>query len=168
MSIQIAQPYEIGPAVNPFQPYAARIVGINKMVEDNHLFQFRFVEQDMAASFAHRPGQFIELSIIGVGEAPISISSSPTRAGILELCVRRVGRLTNALYAMKTNDLVGIRGPYGNGYPVDKFVGKEVYIVQMFFMQQLTNFTLQVSTQMVMLVLSTALTELSLMEMELL
>jgi sulfhydrogenase subunit gamma (sulfur reductase) len=105
---------------NPYQPHLARITRIYRMVEDNHLFTFRFVDDAVAAAFSHRPGQFVMLSVPGSGEAPISISSSPTRPGILELCVRRVGRVTNALYRLPTNSVVGIRGPYGNGYPVDE------------------------------------------------
>ena len=111
---------------NPYAPHNARIVGVQRMVEDNHLFTFRFVDPEIARSFSHRPGQFIMLSIPGAGEAPISISSSPTRPHVLELCVRRAGRVTDALYRMGVNDLVGIRGPYGNGFPVEEMVGGDV------------------------------------------
>jgi NAD(P)H-flavin reductase len=98
------------------------------MVPDNHLFQLRFLEDAVAESFRHRPGQFVELSVIGTGEAPISISSSPTRGGILELCVRRVGRVTDALYRLPTHGLVGLRGPYGNGFPVEEMEGSDLLI----------------------------------------
>jgi NAD(P)H-flavin reductase len=104
---------------NPYQPYMARIVRIVRMVDDNHLFTMRFLDESIARSFQHRPGQFVMMSVPGTGEAPISISSSPTRPGVLEFCVRRVGRLTDALYRLKTNDVVGLRGPYGNGFPVE-------------------------------------------------
>ncbi len=114
---------------NPYQPHLARIVRIHRMVPDNHLFQLRFVEQAVSESWSHRPGQFVELSVIGSGEAPISISSPPTRKGILELCVRRAGRVTNALYRMPTNALVGIRGPYGNGFPVEEMEGHDLLII---------------------------------------
>jgi NAD(P)H-flavin reductase len=67
--------------------------------------------------------------VIGTGEAPISICSSPTRRGFLELCVRRVGRLTDALYRLPTNATVGIRGPYGNGFPVEEMQGHDLLIV---------------------------------------
>jgi hypothetical protein len=93
----------------------ARIVRINPMVENNHLFTMRFLDEDVVRSFRHQPGQFVMMSVPGAGEMPISISSSPTRPGILEFCVRRVGRVTNALYRLRTNDVVGLRGPYGNG-----------------------------------------------------
>ncbi len=114
---------------NPYQPYPARIVRIYKMVTDNHLFTLRFTDQRKAERFKHRPGQFVMLSVPGAGEAPISISSSPSRPGTIELCVRRVGRVTNALYRLQTNDLVGIRGPYGNGFPIEKLAHNDLLII---------------------------------------
>jgi len=113
---------------NPYQPHMARIVRIYKMVENNYLFTLRFLDDDMARSFRHYPGQFLMLSVPGAGEMPISISSSPSRPGVLELCVRRVGRVTNALYRLQTNDLVGVRGPYGNGYPVQEMAGGDILL----------------------------------------
>ena len=114
---------------NPYQPLLARIVRIVRMVEDNYLFTLRFVAEADALSFRHRPGQFVMMSVPGCGEAPISISSSPTRPGVLEFCVRRVGRLTDALYRLKTNDVVGIRGPYGNGFPVEVMHDNDLLLV---------------------------------------
>ena len=111
---------------NPYQPHMARIVRIYKMVENNYLFTVRFLDDRLAATFRHEPGQFIMLSVPGTGEAPISISSSPSRPGVLEFCIRRVGRVTNALYRQKTNDLVGIRGPYGNGFPIQRLIGSDL------------------------------------------
>jgi NAD(P)H-flavin reductase len=114
---------------NPYQPHLARISRIHRMVPDNFLFQLRFVDESLVDTWTHRPGQFVELSVIGTGEAPISISSSPTRQGVLELCVRRTGRVTNALYTLPTNAVVGIRGPYGNGFPVEQMEGQDLLIV---------------------------------------
>lgn len=116
-------------AVNPYQPYLARIARIQRMVPDNHLFQLRFLDDAFNDRWTHRPGQFVELSVIGTGEAPISICSSPSRRGFIELCVRRVGRLTDALYRLSMNDLVGVRGPYGNGFPVEEMEGHDLLIV---------------------------------------
>jgi sulfhydrogenase subunit gamma (sulfur reductase) len=113
---------------NPYQPHMARIVRIYRMVDDNWLFTLRFLDDHLAGAFRYRPGQFVMLSVPGAGEAPISLSSSPSRTGVLELCARRVGRVTNALYRMRTNDLVGIRGPYGNGYPVEKLRGNDLLL----------------------------------------
>jgi NAD(P)H-flavin reductase len=75
----------------------------------------------------HQPGQFVEVSVFGVGEAPISISSSPSRSnGSFELCVRKVGDVTSALHLLQPGDRVGVRGPYGRGFPVEKFRGKDI------------------------------------------
>src|ERR1039457_2089046 len=111
---------------NPYQPHMARIVRIYKMVDNNHLFTLRFLEDHLAHTFRHQPGQFIMLSVPGAGEIPISISSSPSRPEVLEVCVRRVGRVTAALYRMHTNDVVGVRGPYGNGYPIQEMTGNDM------------------------------------------
>ena len=114
---------------NAYQPHLARIVRVHRMVPDNWVFTLRFVDDAAGARFRHRPGQFVMLSIPGAGEAPISISSTPTRPGTLELCVRRVGRVTDALYRMRSNDLVGVRGPYGNGFPVERLEGDDLLLV---------------------------------------
>jgi sulfhydrogenase subunit gamma (sulfur reductase) len=75
----------------------------------------------------HRPGQFMEVSVLGVGEAPISISSSPSRSAEgFELCVRKVGDVTSALHSLKPGDKVGVRGPFGRGFPIEKFRGKDM------------------------------------------
>jgi sulfhydrogenase subunit gamma (sulfur reductase) len=113
---------------NPYQPHLARVTRIVRMAEDNHLFTLRFLDDALADGFRHRPGQFVMLSVPGTGEAPISITSSPTRRGIIELCVRRVGRVTGALFRLQTNDVVGVRGPYGNGYPVDAMEGSDLIL----------------------------------------
>jgi NAD(P)H-flavin reductase len=129
MALQPALPHQLRHAPNPYQPLLARIVRIHRMVPDNYLFQIRFTSESIVETWTHRPGQFVELSVIGTGEAPISISSPPTRKGILELCVRRMGRVTSALYRLPTNALVGIRGPYGNGFPVEEMEGNDLLII---------------------------------------
>jgi NAD(P)H-flavin reductase len=79
--------------------------------------------------FAFSTGQFIELSIPGVGEAPFTPSSSPFSTETIEVTVMNVGRLTNTLHNMKGGETLGIRGPYGNGYPLEKYYGKDVLIL---------------------------------------
>lgn len=116
-------------SANPYYPQMARIVRILKMVDNNYLFTLRLVNEHEARAFSHRPGQFIMLSVPGCGEVPISISSSPSRPGAIELCVRRVGRVTNALYRLNANDMVGIRGPYGNGFPMHDLTGHDLLLV---------------------------------------
>lgn len=114
---------------NAYRPHLARIVRTMPQIAEHRLFQLRFEDEEVRRSFQHRPGQFVELSVIGTGEAPISISSSPTRAGDLELCVRNVGRVTSALFGLPNDSLVGVRGPYGNGYPVETMEGNTLLMV---------------------------------------
>ncbi|MEJ2634623.1 MAG: FAD/NAD(P)-binding protein [Calditrichia bacterium] len=127
LSNQPCFPYEMG--TNPYKPELARIISMDPMVEDNHLFRFRFEDANLNTKFQYKPGQFMEVSVLGVGESPISISSTPTRRGVIEMCIRRAGRVTNALYHLKPNDLIGLRGPFGNGFPVEEMKGDNLLIV---------------------------------------
>lgn len=107
-----------------FLPVPARIVNILALAEQEKLFT---LELEGGYSLQHNPGQFLQLSLLGIGEAPISISSSPSRSnGTFELCVRRVGSLTQALHRLQPGDQVGIRGPFGTGFPIDQFRGKDL------------------------------------------
>ena len=81
------------------------------------------------APLAYKPGQFVEVSVAGVGEAPISISSSPTQGDSFELVVRNVGNVTRKLHLMAAGDKIGIRGPFGKGYPVEEMKGRNLVFV---------------------------------------
>ncbi|MGQ4832653.1 MAG: FAD/NAD(P)-binding protein [Candidatus Asgardarchaeia archaeon] len=114
---------------NPYMVSPARIVRKYNLTKDTRFFQMRFTNKEKALSFNYKPGQFIIMSIFGVGEAPFSISSTPSRPGLLEFCIRKVGRFTTALFELKENDIVGIRGPYGNGFPIEKMEDYNLLIV---------------------------------------
>ncbi len=114
---------------NPYIPEPARIVRQYDLIKDHRFFQVRFVDRDRAMSFTYNPGQFIMLSIPGLGEAPFSISSTPSRPGIIEMGIRRVGKLTDALFKKRDNDIVYLRGPYGNGFKIDQMHHKDIIIV---------------------------------------
>lgn len=77
----------------------------------------------------HAPGQFVEVSIFGFGEAPISISSSPTKNGKFDLTVRKVGKLTERMHQLEVGSKLGIRGPFGSGFNVQSFKGKDILFV---------------------------------------
>jgi len=74
----------------------------------------------------HQPGQFVEVSIFGFGEAPISICSSPTRTPTFDLTVRNVGKLTDKMHQLSAGSMIGIRGPFGHGFNVESFKGKDM------------------------------------------
>jgi NAD(P)H-flavin reductase len=109
-----------------YLPVMADITEVRKLTELETLYT---VQLPQGAELGHQPGQFVELSVFGVGEAPFSVSSSPTRKGSFELGIRNVGMLTDVLSRFEAGTRVGIRGPFGNGIPLDKFKGKDVLIV---------------------------------------
>jgi sulfhydrogenase subunit gamma (sulfur reductase) len=114
---------------NPYQPDMWRIVRRYPLTSDVNFYQARAVDVDQALLMDYLPGQFVMGSVLGEGEAPFSISSTPSRPGLLELCVRKMGTLTETLFSLKENQTIGIRGPYGNGFPIDKMEGKDVLII---------------------------------------
>ncbi|MBN1270947.1 MAG: FAD/NAD(P)-binding protein [Candidatus Aminicenantes bacterium] len=114
---------------NPFMPEPARIIRTQMLTKDVKFFQIRLADMEKALAFRYSPGQFIMLSVLGAGEAPFSISSTPSRPGLLEFCIRKAGTVTNALFRFKENDLVGLRGPYGNGFPLEEMLDRDILIV---------------------------------------
>ncbi len=119
----------IGRSTNPFQPEMMRIVRRYDLTNDVRFFQVRPTEASRAMSLYYKPGAFMMLSNPGVGEAPFCISSTPSRPGLLEFCIRNMGQVTNSLFRLKENDEIGVRGPYGNGFPIDTLKGRDLIIV---------------------------------------
>ncbi len=116
---------------NPYLPYPVRIDRIITETEDRNLktFKFVFLNPEDENKFSYHPGQFAELSIAGKGEIPIGIASSPTEKGFLLFTVNKVGLVTTFLHNMKEGDIMGVRGPMGNWYPLDQMEGKNIVIV---------------------------------------
>ena len=109
-----------------YLPVMAEITAVRQMTALEKLFEIRLPE---GVELGHRPGQFVEVSLFGIGEAPFSISSSPTQRGCFELGVRNVGMLTDVMHRMTAGEKLGIRGPFGNGFDVETFKGKDVLII---------------------------------------
>ncbi|MBZ0188588.1 MAG: FAD/NAD(P)-binding protein, partial [Candidatus Obscuribacterales bacterium] len=110
----------------PFMPKRGKIRSIIPLAQDNHLFEIKF--EDPGELSTCRPGQFVQLWIPGVGEAPISVCSGDVDGG-MELCVHRIGRVTGALFNMSEGDWVGVRGPYGVGFPLEHMEGKNLVLI---------------------------------------
>jgi NAD(P)H-flavin reductase len=107
-----------------YLPTTATIADIRSVGKREKVFT---IELPKGVSLGNQPGQFVEVSILGVGEAPISISSSPSRSnGSFELCVRKAGDLTGVMHTLKVGDTLGIRGPFGRGFPIERFRGKDM------------------------------------------
>jgi sulfhydrogenase subunit gamma (sulfur reductase) len=114
---------------NPYRPWPARITSIVDLTETEKLFELRLIDESVREAFQFDAGQFVELSMFGVGEAPISISSAPSKQGFIELCVRNAGDVTGALHATQCGDIVGLRGPFGRGFPFEEMKGHDVLLV---------------------------------------
>ena len=88
-----------------------------------------FLNEAYEKAFRFTPGQFCELSLLGKGEAPFGIASSPTENGSLRFTINKAGVVTTALHAIEEGTEIGIRGPLGNGYPIDLFEGKDLLVI---------------------------------------
>ena len=113
---------------DPLIPMLAVVTDIRQDTPD--VKTFRVVGLDGKKPFVHIPGQCAMLSIPGVGEALFSITSSPTNEEYLEFSIKKCGCVTDWLHAMEPGQQVTLRGPYGNGFPVDTdFAGKDLVFV---------------------------------------
>jgi len=109
--------------------YLPQLATVNetKMMNETELYLHLSMDDE---PLEYRPGQFVEVSIPGFGEAPISISSSPTKKDGFEIVVRRIGNVTNMIHKLKTGDKIGIRGPFGEGcYPAEQAQGKDLVFI---------------------------------------
>ena len=115
---------------NPYHPKPMKIVKITDESEvmDTRTFELEWMNPEDKNEFSYLPGQFAELSIMGYGEAPISITSSPTRTN-LQFCIKRMGVVTTAIHNCRIGDIIGVRGPYGNTFPLQDFKGKNVVFI---------------------------------------
>lgn len=111
---------------SPFLPDMAAIVRKDRLNATETLYRLRLLD---GAELGHDPGQFVEVSVFGVGEAPFSISSSPTRGDTFDLCVRRVGDVTTAMERLRLGDTLGVRGPLGRGFPLETMRGRNVLVI---------------------------------------
>jgi NAD(P)H-flavin reductase len=118
-------------ARNPYLPYPARIDEATVENESRDIKTFRIALEDPrdAAEFKYLPGQFAELSLPGVGEAPFGIASSPTEAGRLLFSVKRTGLFTAELHSLEPAARIGVRGPMGKPFPWDRMAGKDLLII---------------------------------------
>ena len=108
----------------------AKIIEVKKLTPIENLYTLRFVSEEIGDSFTFRPGQFVMFGAPGIGEFPVSICSSPTRKGYFQLCIRKAGKVTNYVHEhVVEGSVVYIRGPYGNGFPLDLMKGHSVILV---------------------------------------
>jgi len=115
-----------GVVTSLYQPISCRVADISDLTPTEKIFR---IELPGGGDLNHKPGQFVQVSLLGLGEAPISISSSPTRKGYFELGIRNAGTLTNALHHLEPGDQIGIRGPFGTFFDVDRMKGSDLILI---------------------------------------
>lgn len=103
----------------------ATVTAVRPLTDKEKLFDLELP----SGPLGHAPGQFVEVSVFGYGEAPISVASSPTAPAGFQLCVRNVGAVTGALHRLEAGAKVGIRGPFGRGFPLERLRGRDILFV---------------------------------------
>lgn len=113
-------------STSAYMPQPAEVLSVRSLTKLEKVFTLRLGSKKR---LHHQPGQFLQVSILGVGECPISICSSPTRPDTFELTVRRVGEVTAAIHRLEVGDVIGVRGPLGRGFDPSLFEGHDVLVV---------------------------------------
>jgi len=114
---------------NPFKPYLMRITDIRDETPDVRTLRLEFIDEEVKRNFKWRPGQFAEYSVFGEGECVFTIANSPTRGNYIECSFKLMGKVTTALRRMSVGQVIGFRGPYGNWFPLEEWVGRNLMFV---------------------------------------
>ena len=116
---------------NPYIPVLTTIKSIasENKVNDIKTLELEFKNEKDYKSFDYIPGQFAEISLIGKGECPIGIASSPTEEGSIKFTIKKMGEVTSGFHNCEIGDVVGVRGPMGNGWPIEDMKGKNIVVV---------------------------------------
>jgi NAD(P)H-flavin reductase len=109
---------------NPYRPMEAEVIEV--IAETPTIKTIRVKPKE---SIGFKTGQFMELTVPGLGEAPFTPSSNPSQPQELSFTIMKVGKVTSAIHELHPGDAVGLRGPFGTGYPIETFAGKEVLVV---------------------------------------
>ncbi len=114
---------------NPLLPYLATLQDVVDLTPDVKLLKIELNDPDIRKSFEYKLGQFVFVSAFGTGEAPFGLTSVSYRHGPLEVAVRRIGTVTRSLHELEPGETVGVRGPFGNHFPLDKYRRKNIFII---------------------------------------
>jgi len=116
---------------NPYIPMLTRIKSIisENEVRDIKTIELEFQKKEEYKAFDYIPGQFAEISIIGKGECPIGIASSPTEEGTIKFTIKKMGTVTSSFHNSDIGDTIGVRGPLGNGWPMEELKGQNIVVI---------------------------------------
>ncbi len=110
-------------------PFEAEVVGRRDETPDMFSLQLRFTDPEVQAAYRFAMGQFNMLCLPGMGEVPISIVSDPDERAMIDHTIRKVGSVTRNLGLLQAGDRLGLRGPYGRGWPTEEAEGTDLVIV---------------------------------------
>ena len=111
---------------NLYKPDLMEVAAVKRHTADVKSVSLRFRDPARAGAFSFRVGQFGIFSAFGSGESTFNICSSSNWSDRIEFCFRKVGRVTEELWNVEEGDTIGFRGPYGNGYPMEKWRGRDL------------------------------------------
>ena len=114
---------------NPMKPYLGRLAYVRDLGNEIKMFGVELLDGGKQAFRHYQPGQFAFLSAFGVGEAPFGIASTPQDGDVLEFAIQRLGSVTTELHELGVGDIVGVRGPLGNWFPLEQFKGKNLIVL---------------------------------------
>ncbi len=114
---------------NPMKPFLGKLVEVKDLATEIKLLRVELLNGGNEAFKACQPGQFAFVSAFGFGEAPFGIANTSQRGPYLDFAVNRLGSVTTGLHELGEGDLVGVRGPLGNWFPMDQFKGKNLIVL---------------------------------------
>jgi NAD(P)H-flavin reductase len=114
---------------NAMMPHLAKLIAVTDMAPEIKLLRLELLNGGSEYFQDYQPGQFAFVSAFGVGEAPFGIASTPGRGSTLEFAVQRLGGVTTELHELGDGDIVGVRGPLGNWFPMNDFKGKDILVL---------------------------------------
>ncbi len=114
---------------NPMMPYLGKLIEVKDLATEIKLFRLEMMNGGGEAFRDFKPGQFVFVSSFGQGEAPFGIANTPQRGPTVDIAVARLGSVTTGLHELGEGDLVGVRGPLGNWFPMDEFMGRNLIVL---------------------------------------
>jgi sulfhydrogenase subunit gamma (sulfur reductase) len=115
-------------------PYIPMLTTVKSLVSENKIndiktIELEFKKEEDYKAFNYIPGQFAEISVLGKGECPIGIASSPTEKGTIKFTIKKMGTVTSEFHNCEIGDTIGVRGPLGNGWPIENMKGKNIVVI---------------------------------------
>jgi sulfhydrogenase subunit gamma (sulfur reductase) len=110
-------------------PRIVQVAEVRQETPDIRSVKLAFASPEERAQFAFKPGQFCLVSVLGAGEAVFCVASPPSWKDSIEISVKKVGKVSSAIHDLEVGDKVGLRGPYGNWFPYDAMLGRNIVFV---------------------------------------